>query len=59
MATTTIKITLSNSAGELDSTVVPVVNDEQGITEGVIAWLAENQIILAPGDTIRVADTTS
>jgi hypothetical protein len=51
-----IKITLATEAGELDSVVVSIIHDEDGVREALIAWLTEGQHILTVGDTISIEE---
>jgi hypothetical protein len=51
-----IKISLHNSAGELDGKTVTVDDDDSwAITRAVIAWL-DDGTMLDDGDTIRITE---
>lgn len=55
----TIKITLSGTGGELDSINVAVESaesDEGAIRAAVIGWLLDEQVVLAPGDSIQITE---
>jgi hypothetical protein len=49
-------VTLSNSAGELDSRDVETTADDDSAEVSEAIWDTINDWILAPGDTISVKD---